>query len=228
VLFVPDAGFSATTARPGATATNDIPSDQSAVCTAQPMAAGVHYAEFTLLKQGIFGASVGVVGTSFDAAGGEYTRSGVCLGKSYARYSADGWLLYTGGATFVHGRSIDADPGETEWEGMPQPGEMKDGDMVGLLLDLGRHTLSVYLNGSRRGVMVAPGMKNRGGGAERELSAPLRWVVDVGHGASVRIERGQAPPPPTEEEVAAAVAWNAAQQFAVRTGEARIPMAFMI
>ena len=80
---------------------------------------------------------------------------------------------------------------------------MKARDTVGLLLDLGQRTLSVYLNGSRRGVM-----------AVGELSAPLRWAVEVSGGASVRIERGQAPPtlPPTEAEVAAAVAWNAANQ----------------
>jgi hypothetical protein len=34
---------------------------------------------------------------------------------------------------------------------------VKEGDVVGLLLDLGQRTLSVYLKGSRRGVMVAPG-----------------------------------------------------------------------
>jgi len=82
--------------------------------------------------------------------------------------------------------------------------------VVGLLLDLGQRTLSVYLNGARRGVMVAPGMKDRGG-AVAPLAGPLRWAVDVGAGASVRIERRPAPGPvPSAEEVAAAVAWNEA------------------
>ena len=62
--------------------------------------------------------------------------------------------------------------------------------------------------GSRRGVMAAPGMKDEDGEAVGELSAPLRWAVDVAGGASVRIEHGPRPPPPTEAEVAAAVAWN--------------------
>jgi hypothetical protein len=65
--------------------------------------------------------------------------------------------------------------------------------VVGLLLDLGQRTLSVYLNGARRGVMVAPGMKNTRGEAVAPLAGPLRWAVDVGNGASVRIERK--PPP---------------------------------
>eukprot|EP01046_Picozoa_sp_COSAG06_P088214 COSAG06_NODE_34644_length_471_cov_1.868280_2_plen_56_part_01 len=41
----------------------------------------------------------------------------------------------------------------SKWEGMPRQNEIKPGDVVGLLLDLGQRTLSVYLNGARRGVM---------------------------------------------------------------------------
>ena len=94
---------------------------------------------------------------------------------------------------------------------MPQGYEIKQGDVVGLLLDLGQRTLSVFLNGARRGVMVAPGMKNEYGVAVASLASPLRWAVDVGMGASVRIERRPAPGPvPSAEEVAAAVAWNEA------------------
>jgi hypothetical protein len=59
--------------------------------------------------------------------------------------------------------------------------------------------------------MVAPGMKNWDGRAVASLAGPLRWAVDVGGGASVRIERRPAPGPvPSAEEVAAAVAWNEA------------------
>ena len=82
------------------------------------------------------------------------------------------------------------------WEGMPQEDEIKPGDVVGLLLDLGQRTLSVYLNGARRGVMVAPGMKDQDGEAVASLAGPLRWAVDVGLGASVRIERKAPPPSP--------------------------------
>ena len=44
-------------------------------------------------------------------------------------------------------------------------------------------SLTVYLNGERRGVMVPSG-----------LVGPLRWVVDLYHSASVRID-GPKPPP---------------------------------
>jgi hypothetical protein len=156
--------------------------DESAVCAEHPMAEGAHYVEMTLLKQRSFGAMVGVVGQGFDAAGGEM-----------ASHSAEGWVLRTyNGALHHAGRS-------SNWEGMPQAHEMKQGDVVGLLLDLGQRTLSVYLNGARRGVMVAPGMKDRFGEAVAPLAGPLRWAVDVVSGASVRIERKPPPRSPAAE-----------------------------
>eukprot|EP01046_Picozoa_sp_COSAG06_P057876 COSAG06_NODE_11431_length_1511_cov_5.956799_1_plen_168_part_00 len=159
------------------------------------MVAGVHYVEMTLLEGGEYGgAFLGVVVQGFDAAGGGRVSS-----------SAEGWLLSAGYGKLVH------DNWRSEWEGMPQDNEIKRGDVVGLLLDLGQRTLSVYLNGARRGVMVAPGMKNQWGDVVGSLAGPLRWAVDVGCGASVGIERRPAPGPvPSAEEVAAAVAWNEA------------------
>jgi hypothetical protein len=82
------------------------------------------------------------------------------------------------------------------WKGMPQRDEIKQGDVVGLLLDCGQRTLSVYLNGARRGVMVAPGMKDTRGEAVAPLAGPLRWAVDVSYGAVVRLERKAPPAPP--------------------------------
>ena len=165
---------------------------QSAVCAEHPMAEGAHYVEMTLLEKG-YGAYLGVVGQGFDAAGG---------GKAFS--SAEGWLLATGNGNLFHAGS------QSSWEGHTQLHEIKQGDVVGLLLDLGQRTLSVYLNGARRGVMVAPGMKNEWGEAVASLAGPLRWAV-VSYGTSVRIERRPAPGPvPSAEEVAAAVAWNEA------------------
>ena len=112
------------------------------------MAEGAHYVEMTLLEKGSWGALMGVVGQGFDAAGG-----------GMARRSAEGWMLYTESGELAHAVS------RSNWEGMPQPHETQQGDVVGLLLDLGQRTLSVYLNGARRGVMVAPGMKNGWGEA---------------------------------------------------------------
>eukprot|EP01046_Picozoa_sp_COSAG06_P042694 COSAG06_NODE_5477_length_3455_cov_29.898391_5_plen_166_part_00 len=155
---------------------------QSAVCAEHPMAEGAHYVEMTLLEKGRNGANMGVVGQGFDAA-----RGGV------ASDSAEGWMLSTSYGDLRHaGR-------DSNWEGMPRYEEIKQGDVVGLLLDVGQRTLSVYLNGARRGVMVAPGMKNRVGEAVAPLAGPLRWAVGVGWGASVRIERKAEPPSPAPE-----------------------------
>eukprot|EP01046_Picozoa_sp_COSAG06_P042696 COSAG06_NODE_5478_length_3454_cov_7.281073_1_plen_192_part_00 len=159
---------------------------QSAVCAEHPMPEGAHYVEMTLLEKGSLGAYLGVVGQGFDAAGG---------GAAYG--SAEGWLLL--GTGFGHLFHAD---GFSKWEGMPQFGEIKPGDVVGLLLDVGQRTLSVYLNGARRGVMVAPGMKNEGGEAVAPLAGPLRWAVDVGNGASVRIAAAMPPLPPLRFSVA--------------------------
>ena len=92
------------------------------------------------------------------------------------------WMLSTRDSFLLH-----ADR-PSEWEGMPPEEEIEEGDVVGLLLDLGQRTLSVYLNGARRGVMVAPGMK-----MVAPLAGPLRWAVEVGWGVSVSVERK--PPP---------------------------------
>jgi hypothetical protein len=188
--------------RAGTVATKDGDGGQCAVCAEHPMAEGAHYVEMILLETGGVGAAMGVVGQGFDAAGG-----------GLAWKSAEGWLLDTYYGYLYHaGRS-------SKWEGQPQQHEIKPGDVVGLLLDIGQRTLSVYLNGARRGVMVAPGMKNWNGGAVTPLAGSLRWAVDVGSygnsvrilGSSVRIERRPAPGPvPSAEEVAAAVAWNEA------------------
>jgi hypothetical protein len=167
---------------------------RSAVCAEHPMVAGAHYVEMTLLEEGRYGANVGVVGQGFDAASG-----------GTAGQSREGWLLGTEYGRLVHARR------PSNWQGMPQYDKIKQGDVVGLLLDLGQRTLSVYLNGEWRGVMVAPGMKNRDGDATAALAGQLRWGVDMYAGASVRIERRPAPGPvPSAEEVAAAVAWNEA------------------
>ena len=68
----------------------------------------------------------------------------------------------------------------------------------GLLLDLDAATLTVWVNGERKGVMARPGMTNRDGDPVGRLEGPLRWAVDlamdVGRTASVAIA-GPLPPP---------------------------------
>ena len=63
----------------------------------------------------------------------------------------------------------------------------------GLLLDCDAATLTVWVNGERKGVMVRPGMTNRNGDPVRRLEGPLRWAVDLSD-VSVAIA-GPLPPP---------------------------------
>ena len=69
----------------------------------------------------------------------------------------------------------------------------------GLLLDLDAATLTVWVNGERKGVMVRPGMTFDDPGQPwhgepvPRLQGPLRWAVDL-HNDSVAIA-GPLPPP---------------------------------
>ena len=64
----------------------------------------------------------------------------------------------------------------------------------GVLLDCDAATLTVWVNGEWRGVMVRPGMAFRSGDPVARLEGPLRWAVDLAEGASVTIA-GPVPPP---------------------------------
>ena len=65
--------------------------------------------------------------------------------------------------------------------------------MQGLLLDLDAATLTVWVNGERKGVVARPGMANESGVPVGRLEGPLRWAVDLAQ-ASVAIA-GPLPPP---------------------------------
>ena len=62
-----------------------------------------------------------------------------------------------------------------------------------MLLDLDAATLTVWVNGERKGVMARPGMTGTRGQPVARLEGPLRWAVDVRR-ASVAIA-GPLPPP---------------------------------
>ena len=64
----------------------------------------------------------------------------------------------------------------------------------GLLLDCDAATLTVWVNGERKGVMVRPGMTDRSGEPVGRLEGPLRWAVDLFGGSSVGVS-GPLPPP---------------------------------
>ena len=59
--------------------------------------------------------------------------------------------------------------------------------LQGLLLDCDAATLTVWVNGERKGVMVRPGMTNSRGKPVGRLEGPLRWAVDLCPNASVAI-----------------------------------------
>ena len=61
----------------------------------------------------------------------------------------------------------------------------------GLLLDCDAATLTVWVNGERKGVMARPGVTDDPVG---RLEGPLRWAVDLSNDASVAIA-GPLPPP---------------------------------
>ncbi len=64
----------------------------------------------------------------------------------------------------------------------------------GLLLDCDAATLTVWVNGERKGVMVRPGMTDYLGQPVGRLEGPLRWAVDLGTHVSVAVA-GPLPPP---------------------------------
>ena len=63
----------------------------------------------------------------------------------------------------------------------------------GLLLDLDAATVTVWVNGVRKGVMVRPGMTDVDGEPVGRLEGPLRWAVALGT-ASVEIAGALSPP----------------------------------
>ena len=65
--------------------------------------------------------------------------------------------------------------------------------LQGLLLDLDAATLTVWVNGERKGVMVRPGIIDEEGEPVARLEGPLRWAVDLA-ASSVAIA-GPMPPP---------------------------------
>ena len=65
----------------------------------------------------------------------------------------------------------------------------------GLLLDCDAATLTVWVNGEQKGVMVRPGMTNSVYGEPvGRLEGPLRWAMDLYGPSSVAIA-GALPPP---------------------------------
>jgi hypothetical protein len=138
------------------------------------MRAGRHYAQFTVVsvEQSVV---LGVIRPGWDVEGGE-DAAGVDGHCFY--WTADGQRF----------------PGRHDWEGMQGA---REGDCIGLLLDLDQGSMTVYKNDERLGVMMATG-----------LSGGYCWALGLGRiqGISARIEPAEAPASPTVEEIAKAYA----------------------
>lgn len=215
------------------------------------MVEGTHYVEFTLLRLPIVdgvnrGAPhhstyLGLVGAGFDMTGG-----------GPASTSLEGWML----STSVYHQNDTANGGEFRakhpnhvLECWPRHDSMRhsvlfeyeprirEGDVVGLMLDIGRRTLTLYINGSRQGVIVAPWIEyaytngdpygecddtlTKRVRAKQLPRSPLWWVVDVGGGSSWRIERK--PPPEDEATMKAEMAAEIATSMEWQQSLERVP-----
>ena len=62
---------------------------------------------------------------------------------------------------------------------MPLPLALTLRAAQGLLLDCDAATLTVWVNGERKGVMVRPGMTDEEGCSVGRLEGPLCWAADV-------------------------------------------------
>lgn len=162
-----------------------------AVISSEPMTEGIHYAEFTIVRKH-FGVFVGVVRPGWDVE-----LCDVAGVHNAATASLYGHCLYYS----LTGKSW---PDNTAWDGMQAS---REGDRIGLLLDLDQGSLTVYKNGAWLGVLRAVG-----------LSGEYCWAASLGAGQdSVHIE-SKPRPERTHEQLAVTSA--AALSHAHRQAEA--------
>ena len=163
----------------GAVATKNVYDDiPRAAASKVVMQSGRHFAQFTMVGEG--NILFGVIRPGWDVEEGEgaYVVDGHCF---YATYDPDdgpaGW------------------PGNITWQGMQAS---KQGDRIGMLLDLDQGSMTVYKGDEKLGVMQTEGP-----------SGPFCWAVELwNEDSSTRIASGPAPASPTDEELAAAKVWQ--------------------
>ena len=176
--------------------------------TGSPMQIGRHYAEFTLLElENQHGTDMMALDINIGILKGS-----CCLPTGWADVShlpPPNQSCGRNGGTMLHvwdGRCTDGRWGDNfdddwrvfDWPGCPgrgRDGSIKAGDVLGLLLnyDEGGSQMSVYLNGTRCGVML-----RLEDGLWDEFT-PFYWAVDVTGGCGVRID--SKPPPLVPEGV---------------------------
>jgi hypothetical protein len=140
----------------GAVATKGDERGQRNAASRAVMRAGRHYVQFTVLSGYMM---CGVIQPGWDVEGGENA------------HRVDGHCFY------ITGNGCCC-PGYNSWEGMQGA---KQGDRIGMLLDLDQGTMTVYKNDKRLGVMATG------------LSGEYSWVVTMYSGSSARIEAAAIP-----------------------------------
>jgi hypothetical protein len=156
----------------GAVATKgtDNYSDRAAASKAV-MRAGRHYVQFTVVRGYML---FGVIRPGWDVEGG---RGAPDVDGHCFYYTANGHRY----------------PGGHHWEGWQST--QKDGDRIGMLLDLDHGTMTIYKNDERLGVMATG------------LSGEYSWAVTLWEqGSSARMEAAVTPVSPGATELAQATA----------------------
>jgi hypothetical protein len=155
-----------------ALATRGEHDDNRAAASKAVMRAGRHYVQFTVVSG--YNMMFGVIRPGWDVEGEEDMDS------------VDGHCFYC--TCSGH-----------DWEGRQGA---KQGDRIGLLLDLGQGSMTVFKNDERLGVMATG------------LSGEYSWAVGlIEEGFSARIESATAPASPSVEELARAVAYETMCQW---------------
>lgn len=126
---------------------------RTAVCRGAILRGGIHHCDFTVLKGRKL--VVGVCKSTYDPHRGPR-----------ATHSPDGWGCHTLGGDFCHGLS-DGTRAWPKWSG--QAGA-KEGDKVGLRLDLLRGCIDVFRNDSRLGTMIT---------SNDLIGQDLCWMVEI-------------------------------------------------
>jgi hypothetical protein len=163
----------------GSRATMGVNSAFDSAASKAVMRAGRHYLQFTVASG--LDMFFGVIRPGWDVGqGGAMTANA---------HHVDGHCFYS---TYFGARF----PEMRNWEG--RQSTQKEGDRIGMLLDLDQGSMTVYKNDERLGVMATG------------LSGEYCWAVLLGEdGDSARIEPAVAPTSPTSEELARAVAYEA-------------------
>jgi hypothetical protein len=153
-----------------------------AVLCGEPMRGGVHRAEFTLLS-GVADVVIGVGREHLDP-----------LTTHSVLHTDDGWGLDVLNGDLVHGSGLDVQ--NTTWVSQqPEQGvgiypRAREGDRIGLELNVDCGSLTVHHNDRFIGILVKRGLRVMDGLA-RDAGDGMMWVVELARkGQAVRVKLG--------------------------------------